>query len=181
MPTKSSPRASELPDEFFTAIAFLVPYLNRVAQTECGMNIGSLLVMMHLTISGKEIDERRTMLRRDLTKVLQERGFSEARISRLLQDLEFGGFVQRMSVPPALRETLFEPSERANTLAIALTPAGEEKIREFKKALRRHFGNWLSKASKDQPWVGRWLSRLLLPRAVKLAESVIERIAEVGP
>ena len=84
-------------------------------------------------------------------------------------------------MPPSLRGKAFEPSERANVLAIALTESGVNKIKEFKEALRRHFGNWLSETSKDQPWVGRWLNRSLLPRAIKLAQSVIQRIAEAEP
>ena len=165
-----------IPDEFFTAVAFLIPYLNRVAQAECGVDIGSLLVLMHLTISGKPLDRGPTMLRQDLTKLLLQRGFSEAGASRLLQGLEVNGLVQRVFIPPAVREEHFEPSDRATTLAVVLAPEGAQKVEEFKSALRVHFGYWLSKESRESPGLKTWL-RKLVPRALPLAQSLIKRIA----
>ena|ERR1700733_6277496 len=176
MGSVDSLRPGDIPDEFFTAVAFLIPYLNRVAQ-ECGIDIGSLLVMTHLTIAGKIIKGHRTMLRQDLTALLLARGFSEAGISRLLQGLEANELIRRGFVPADVRQELFEPSDRVNTLSIILTPEGEQKIADFKSALRAHFGNWLSKESEQQPWLSRWV-RKLLPRAVKLAQSLIQQIAE---
>src|ERR1700691_1278698 len=122
MPSKLvARRESELPDEFLTAIAFLVPYLNKLAQEECGITVGAIFVMMHLTISGKRVEGRYTMLRNDLTKLLLRRGFSAAGVSRLLQSIEEKGFVERTFIPTAVRQEVFEPADRANTQAVVLT------------------------------------------------------------
>ncbi len=171
-------RPGEIPDEFFTALAFLIPYLNRIAQSECGLEIGNLLVMMHLTISGEPLDDGRTMLRQDLTKLLLERGFSQAGASRLLQGLEEDGLVRRAFIPAAVRQQVFEPAGRTNTLAVILTEAGATKIDEFKTSLRKHFGHWLVSESRKQRWLSTWIRRLL-PTAIKLAKSLIDRIAHV--
>ena len=182
MPAKSTLRPSEIPDEFFVACAFLLPYLNKVAQDECNISVGSIFVMMHLMISGKPVDGRWTMLQSDLTKLLLHRGFSQAGASRLLKELDETGFVERRFIPTDVRQEVFEPSDRVNTQAVALTPEGQDKIAEFKAALRTHFSNWLSnelKKSNKPDWLAGWVRKLLSSEiAIKLAKSLIERIRE---
>jgi DNA-binding MarR family transcriptional regulator len=180
----STIRASEIPDVFFTALALLLPYMNKIAQNECGIDVGSIFVMMHLVISGKKVDRRPTMLRNDLTKLLLDRGFSQAGASRLMQGLEESGFVERKFIPTAVREEVFEPSDRANTLVVVLKPEGEKKIDEFKAALRAHFGHWLSSELKKQNgtkkrgWLAVWVRKILRSEiARKLAKSLTEQIA----
>lgn len=78
--------------------------------------------------------------------------------SRLMQGLEESGFGERKFISASARGEVFEPADRANTLVVALTPKGAEKIDEFKAALRVHFGRWLSnelkkeKESKTRDW-----------------------------
>ena len=174
----SALRLGDIPDEFFTAVAFLIPYLNRVAQNECEIDIGSLLVMMHLSIAGEVLPPRgRTMLRRDLTTLLLERGFTPPGVTRLLQSLEAAGLIQRGLVSPDVRQEIFEPSDRVNTLSISLTPEGEHKIEEFKAALRTHFGHWLESESKRYSGLSKWIRRLL-PRGVEMAQSIIQQMVK---
>jgi hypothetical protein len=176
--------ANELPDEFLTAVAFLLPYLNKLAQEECGITIGAIFVMMHLTISGKRVDGRYTMLRNDLTNLLGRRGFSDAGASRLLQGLQDSGYIQRTFVSAAVRQEQFEPGERANTQAVILMEGGEQKIDDFKAALRMHFGHWLSnelkkETGKKRDWLAKWVRGLLVSDlSKKLAMSLVERIAK---
>ena len=183
MPSKSTVRPSEIPDEFFVACAFLLPYLNKVAQDECKISVGSIFVMMHLAISGRLVDGRRTMLQSDLTKLLHHRGFSQAGASRLLKELDEAGFVERTFLSTDVRQEVFEPSERVNTQAVILLREGEEKIAEFKAALRAHFGHWLSselRKSNKPDWLAKWVRKLLISDiAIKLARSFAERMATV--
>jgi DNA-binding MarR family transcriptional regulator len=181
MPTRQlALQTNAIPDEFFTAVAFLVPYLNGVARNECDISIGGLFVMLHLVISGKQL-ERPTMLRRDLTDLLRRRGFSQAGISRLMRDLELKGLVSRIFIPTEVREKAFGPSDRTNTQAIVLTPEGEQKIGEFKTALRVHFAHWIASESKNGDWLAKWIGKLLLSKtARRLAQSLIDRIAVQG-
>jgi DNA-binding MarR family transcriptional regulator len=181
MPTEPI-RASEIPDEFFTALAFMVPYANKIARDECGVSVGAIFVMMHLMISGKDLEKKGyTMLRNDLTKLLDRRGFSPAGASRLILELEEKGFVERTFISPAVRQEAFDPADRSYTQAVVLKKEGENKIAEFKAALRAHFGHWLvneARKQEERSWLALFVRKLLASNvAIKLARSLIDRIA----
>jgi hypothetical protein len=146
----------------------MVPALNAVAQRECDIDFGSLLVLFNIKLNGRRLERGLTVLRQDLTDLLLKRGFSEAGVTRTVETLHAQRFVERFAITPEVREDLFGPG--GNKLAVAITPAGELKAEEFKKALRAHFASWLGR----QP-IGRriWLKRLL-PKAVELAQELIK-------
>jgi|SRR5579863_5571721 len=161
-------RSRDIPDEFFTVVSLLVPALNAVAQDECDIDFGSLLVLFNIKLNGRRLERGLTVLRQDLTSLLLKRGFSEAGITRTVETLQTRHFVERFAITPEVREDLFGPG--GNKLAVAITPAGEEKAEEFKKVLRLHFANWLGR----QPLARRIWLKGLLPKAVELAQELIK-------
>jgi DNA-binding MarR family transcriptional regulator len=139
---KRSAKSGELPEEFFHAIAYLLPGLNQVAQ-ECNISIGEWIIMWHLQQAGVLNDKgERTMLRQVLTDLLAKRGFGDANIVRLLNSLEDKDLIRRVSLTQHEREDLFSGSGIGNRQAVLLQTSGEQKIQEFKQRLAVHFSNW---------------------------------------
>jgi hypothetical protein len=160
-------RSKDIPDEFFAVVSLFVPALNAVAQQECDIDFGSLLVLFNIKLKGKRLERGLTVLRQDLTTLLLKRGFSEAGVTRTVETLQNRHLVERFAITPEVREDLFGPG--GNKLAVAITPAGEGKLEEFKKALRMHFASWLAR----QPLARRIWLRTLLPQAIELARELI--------
>jgi hypothetical protein len=87
------------------------------------------------------------MLRQVLTKLLEQRGFGEANLVRLLNNLEDKSLIRRMSLTQQEREQYrkddeFFPDSDAGRQAVVLQAAGDEKIKAFKRRLAEHFQSW---------------------------------------
>jgi hypothetical protein len=155
----------EIADEIITAIAFSVPNLNFIAKKEVGISASFVLVLMHLRLFGVELD-RPTMLRQDLTTLMEKWGSNGVHASRIVRDLELRKFIRLVYLSDKVRKESFPQSAsgRVNRMAVELTDAGELKIAEFVGTLRYYFEQWLVEGynlprSKKNPFA--WLVKTL--------------------
>lgn len=142
-----SKKATLLPDELFTVLAHLVPGLNLIAQ-KCNISLGDWLFLWYLQTHGVAGGKSgRTMLRKELTRVLLKHGFIDPNITRRLDTLVDKGLILRPTLATRERQELFPNAPGNSRLAVVLLPAGERKITKFKELVSHSFQKWSAVAS----------------------------------
>jgi len=163
MSTRKQAAAPPLPEELFHAIAALVNRLIHISEEECGVQPIQLLILWHIRHFGKaNNDKEPVILRQELTRMLKGNfRYSDTDISKLLAELQEGGFIVRTAVSRQERLALFL-SKNGDTRVVILKHSGDEKIEQFKEQLRSRVDHWLSKQ----------------PRATRLAIVTVRPIVE---
>ncbi|HEX3822661.1 MAG TPA: helix-turn-helix domain-containing protein [Candidatus Sulfotelmatobacter sp.] len=164
------PNSNDLPEEVFHAVAALVPRLIYVAEEECGVDPIELLVLWHIRHFGKPNSEgQNVVLRHDLTRVLKQNfHYSDANVSKLIEELQEKGFVLRATLSARERGELFGDQD-GSKLMVLLRPLGDAKIEQFKAALRSRFDKW----SLDQSSAIRLATRKFLPVVIRFARWLV--------
>jgi DNA-binding MarR family transcriptional regulator len=160
-----------IPDAFYDAIAYLIPGLNKVAESRCGISLGEWLVLWHLQRAGVQTAHSDcTVLRQELTNLLTYQGFDSGGISRILDSLERKQLVRRLTLTATERREVFGGMD-GNKMAVVLAPAGKKKIHEFKAAVGEHFEQWRS----QQPLLIRASLRSVREKAMRFVDWLLER------
>lgn len=140
-----------IPEEAFTTLGFMIPALARLIDRECDITLGSWLVLSEVKRRGRSsADGLPVLLRHDLTRLFDERGFTRPAITKILNSLDEKKLVKRRKLAPEERKVMFG-STLGSRSAVVLTPDGDRKIDEFKTILRSQFDEWY----KQQPSVVR--------------------------
>jgi DNA-binding MarR family transcriptional regulator len=135
-----------IPDAAFVALAHAVTGLSRFISQKCGISLAAWLVLWCVRYEGKRFQGGWILLRYDLSRLLETRGFSSSNITKLLDTLLESSLITRHTLTTGERRDLFG-SPDGSRLAILLVPAGDEKIEEFKRVVRASFDGWRKKQS----------------------------------
>jgi len=139
-----------IPHQFFTAISYLIPRLSILSEETCGLNVVEMLVLLHLSASGKRDEyDRPTVLRNDLTKLLGrggllgDRGFANPSVTKLLEALQRKKFVHRRLLDSDERNKIFgNAGGKKFKFTVSLTPEGSETILAFRRVLGEKYLYW---------------------------------------
>lgn len=166
------PKPAVLPEEVFHAIAALIPRLIYLAEQECEIEPIDLLVLWHIRHFGKTNRvAQNVILRRDLTHMLKRKfRLADSDISKMLDDLQDRGFVERTTISSHERQYLFGDNKGQKQIVV-LTVGGSEKIEQFKTRLIARYGAWLPSA----PAPIRFAMKRMLPIAINFAQWLVKR------
>lgn len=165
MPT----RPAAVPDEFFHAIAALIPRLLSLAQ-ECDIRPMELLVLWHIRQFGKINEDNFNVIpQREVRHMLgQTFMVRSADVSKLLSRLQAAELVDQRDFTERKRLELFG-SRSDGSAVVILTPTGLHKLEEFKKTIISHFGIWASTSPKSI----HFALKRSIPLAVSFARWVV--------
>lgn len=163
---------SDLPEEVFHAVAALIPRLIYIAEEECHVDPIELLVLWNIRHFGRpNADRHNTILRQSLTHVLKTKfRYSDANVSRLLEELQEKGLILRTSLTARERGQLFG-DENGSKLVVVLKAEGDAKLEDFKERLRGRYDRWAS----QQPSAVRLACKNFLPIIVRFARWLVAR------
>jgi DNA-binding MarR family transcriptional regulator len=161
-------RAPSIPEQAFTTLGFAVPALARLIDKRCGITLGAWLVLSEIKRRGKVSADGPMMLRNELTRLFDERGFSRPNVTKILNVLFEKQLVARPRLTAPARQELF--GSDGSRLAVSITRKGVDKIEEFTRVLQGEFDGWYSR----QRLVVRHALNALLPIAVNLAAVLMD-------
>ncbi len=148
-------------------LGYAIPALARLINQECGITLGSWLVLLEIEQRGKPSADGPLVLRHELTKLFDKRGFTRPNISKILNGLFQKKLILRTTLTIEERNDLFGLSS-GPCQAVVLTSAGSQKIEEFKTALRLKFVHWQA----QQPPMVRVALKGFTLTAVKLLRAL---------
>jgi DNA-binding MarR family transcriptional regulator len=167
----ASTTSQGIPDQAFLALGYAIPVLARLIDLKCGVSLGSWLVLVEVKRRGKPTPAGTLLLRHELTRLFDDRGFTRPGVTRILNALSKQKLIVRSILTADERKNLFGCV--GPRLAVVITPEGERKIEEFKTVLRSEFRRWRSL----QPRVVRGALYALNLAAVKLLQAITKRNA----
>ncbi|HXP83375.1 MAG TPA: hypothetical protein VN841_01565 [Bryobacteraceae bacterium] len=180
MPKNKTP---DLPEAIFHAIATVIQRLVYIVEKECGIAPIDLLTLWYIDYFGVNDGEGRSIiLRRQLTRMLTIKfRISDAQITKMLDDLQDQGLVERTNMDRADRKRIFG-HEDGPRLVVVLTERGSQKFDLFKERMLVRYERWLATLKQPTRTVVR---RVILPIAVQCARWIIARydpvvLASVG-
>jgi DNA-binding MarR family transcriptional regulator len=164
----TSKQSSWIPDQAFTALGFAIPALARLIDKKCGISLGGWLILSEIKRRGKDSPDGPIILRNELTRLFDDRGFTRPNVTKILNVLFEKRLILRTRLTARERKEFF--GSDGSRLAVVLTSEGKGKIKEFKTVLQDEFTHWYS---RQEPLVRQTLN-VLRPVAVKLAKALTQ-------
>src|ERR1700734_2211830 len=83
----ASNHSSWIPEQAFTTLGFAIPALSRLIDKKCRITLGGWLILSEVKRRGKESPNGRVILRNELTRLFDERGFTRPNVTKILNAL----------------------------------------------------------------------------------------------